>query len=228
MRRAALLLLLLLGNAPVTPAGAVSGTVVVVHEGKRVPVEGNYVHVYLRPAKLPPKAPGIGQTFDVIQKDKQFDPHVIVVPKGATVRFPNKDTGETHNVFWSDEPHKDLGRRTATDPVQTYEFDDAQEFSVYCDIHQQMWAKILVVDSTYIAKVDKDGHYTIPNVAPGTYQVVVWAPSSTPVVSEKLTVTDGQTSIAKELHLQLTPLKCQHNRKDGSPYPPYAGQKSPC
>ena len=217
MRRAALLLLLLLGNAPVTPAGAVSGTVVVVHEGKRVPVEGNYVHVYLRPAKLPPKAPGIGQTFDVIQKDKQFDPHVIVVPKGATVRFPNKDTGETHNVFWSDEPHKDLGRRTATDPVQTYEFDDAQEFSVYCDIHQQMWAKVKVVESDYIAPVS-DGKFQITGVTPGTYKVKAWAPRFGEVTSGEVVVADGKPSDVSELHLHLGKPPKSHNRIDGSPY----------
>ena len=219
MRRAALLLLLLLGNAPAAPAGAVSGTVVALQKGKRVAPD--YVFVYLRPTSTKPgKPPGTGQTFTIIQKGLQFDPHVVVVPAGATVQFPNKDVGQTHNVFWPTEPHRDLGRATTSDPVQARPFEDEKEFSIYCDIHQQMWAKVKVVDTTFIAKVDKDGRYTIGNVAPGSYKVVAWAPSSEEVLSEKVTVTDGQTAQARELHLQLNPIDTQHMRKDGKPYCP--------
>lgn len=219
--RAALLLLLLLGNAPAAPAGSVTGTVVVLQKGKRVAPDASYVFVYLKPAKVKyGKPPGTGQTFTIVQKGLQFDPHIVVVPRGATVQFPNKDTGQTHNVFWPTEPHWDLGRRTSDEPVQSHAFDDEKEFSIYCDIHQQMWAKVKVVDTTYIAKVDKDGHYRIGNVAPGAYQVVAWAPSSEEVLSEKLTVSDGQTATARELHLQLKPIDTQHVRKDGKPYCP--------
>jgi len=221
MRRAALLLLLLLGNAPAAPAGSITGTVVALQKGKRVACDASYVFVYLKPAKPKyGKAPGVGQTFTIVQQNLQFDPHVLVVPRGATVQFPNKDTSETHNVFWPTEPHADLGRRTASDPVQTHAFEDEREFSIYCDIHQKMWAKVKVVDTPYIAKVDHDGHYTFGNVAPGTYQVVAWAPSSEEVLSEKLTVTDGRTVTARELHLQLKPIDTAHMRKGGKPYCP--------
>lgn len=221
MRHAALLLLLLLGNAPATPAGSVTGTVVALQKGKRVACDASYVFVYLKPTRpAHGKPPGDGQTFTIVQQGKQFAPHVTVVPRGSTVQFPNKDKGETHNVFWPTEPHWDLGRATPSDPVQSRVFDDEKEFSIYCDIHQQMWAKVKVVDTTYIAKVDKDGRYTIGNVAPGTYQVVAWAPSSDEVLSEKITVTDGQAATARELHLQLNPIDTQHTRKDGRPYCP--------
>lgn len=222
MRHAALLLLLLLGNAPAAPAGSVTGTVVALQKGKRVAPDASYVFVYLQPTSPKKgKPPGTGQTFTIVQKGLQFDPHVIVVPAGATVQFPNKDTGQTHNVFWPTEPHWDLGRATSSDPVQSRPFDDAKEFSIYCDIHQQMWAKVKVVDTTYIAKVDKDGHYAIGNVAPGSYKVVAWAPSSEEVRSEKVTVSDNQTAQARELHLQLTAVETAHNHYNGNPYGPY-------
>ena len=221
MRRLALLLLLL-GNAPASPAGSVTGTVVALQKGKRVPA--TYVYVYLKPVKpVYGKAPGEGQKFAIHQKAKQFDPHVLVIPRGATVWFPNDDGNETHNVFSNDEPHFDLGRANGKESRSLNQtFETENEFGVYCDIHQGMWAKVKVVDSPYIATVGADGKYALPNVAPGTYKVVAWAPSSTEVLSEKITVTDGQTATARELHLQLSPINTGHDRKDGSQYPcPY-------
>lgn len=221
MRRLALLLLLL-GNAPARPAGTVTGSVVAMQKGKRVP--GSYVHVYLRPMKPSyGKPPGEGQKFAIHQTHEQFDPHVLVVPRGAVVWFPNDDGNETHNVFSNDEPHFDLGRANGKESKSlNWTFEAENEFGIYCDIHQAMWAKVKVVDSPYIATVGADGSYAFNNVAPGTYKVVAWAPSSTEVLSEKITVTDGQTATARELHLQLAPIKTAHERKDGSVYPcPY-------
>lgn len=224
MRRLALVLLLL-GNAPATPAGSVTGTVVALQKGKRVPV--TYVYVYLRPVKPSyGKPPGDGQKFAIHQKHEQFEPHVLVIPRGAVVWFPNDDGSEMHNVFSNDEPHFDLGRADGTQSRSLHEtFEAENEFGVYCDIHQQMWAKVKVVDSPYIAAVGADGHYALGNVAPGTYKVVAWAPSSTEVLSEKITVTDGQTATARELHLQMAPINIVHDRKDGSQYP--TGQYQP-
>ena len=108
------LLLLLLGNVPATPAGTVAGTVVAVKGGK--PVKSEYAFVYLQPVH-PPRGvlPGTGMTFQIHQKDKQFVPHVLVVPMGSVVRFPNDDK-ETHNVFSPNGPPEqfDLGVRTRT------------------------------------------------------------------------------------------------------------------
>lgn len=218
MRRL-LVLLLLLGNGPATPAGTVTGTVVAVKAGKAVKAE--YAFVYLQPVRPPHgKLPGTGMTFQIHQKDKQFVPHVLVVPIGSVVRFPNDDK-ETHNVFSPNGPPEqfDLGRSN-TNEGPSRSFDDPGEVELYCDIHKEMWAKVKVVDSAYIAPL-VDGKYTITGVAPGTYRVVAWAPSSTEVISpEKLTVTDGQSATAKELHLQIAPIQTVHARKDGKPYCP--------
>lgn len=219
MRALALLLLLLLGAGPSAPAGTVMGTVVAVKGGK--PVKPEYAYVYLQPVRPPRgKPPGAGMSFEIHQKDKQFTPHVLVVPTGAVVSFPNEDK-ETHNVFSPNGPPDqfDLGRKNPSErPSHT--FDDPGEVELYCDIHKEMWAKVKVVDTPYIVPV-VDGKYTLANVAPGTYRVVAWAPSSTEVMSpEKVTVTAGQTTLVKELHLQLAPIRTVHVRKDGKPYCP--------
>jgi plastocyanin len=219
MRTFGVLLLLLLGAGPAAPMTAVMGTVVAVKGGK--PVKADYVYVYLQPLRpARGKPPGTGLTYEIHQKDKQFDPHVLVVPTGSTVVFPNDDK-ETHNVFSPNGPPEqfDLGRKNPSERP-SHVFDDPGEVELFCDIHKEMWAKVKVVDSAYVAPV-VDGKYTIGNVAPGTYRVIAWAPSSTEVIApEKLTVTAGQTATVKELHLQLAPIRTTHARKDGKPYCP--------
>ena len=225
MRKLALLLLLM-GNAPAAPAGSVTGSVVSLVKAKHVPP--TYVYVYLKPVKTRyGKAPGIGQKFAIHQHQKQFEPHVLVIPRGATVWFPNDDGNETHNVFSNDEPHFDLGRANGTESKSLNEtFDEGNVFGVYCDIHQQMWAKVKVVDTVHIAPVDAQGHYTLGNVEPGTYQVVAWAPDSDEALSEKLVVKDGETTQAKDIKLQIAPIATDHMRKDGRPYCPYGSKCS--
>jgi len=222
MRKFAPLLLLLVGAAPAPPAGTITGSVLAVQNGARV--TSPYVYVYLRPVKPPVKAPGEGMKFEIHQKGEAFVPNVLVVPRGAVVAFPNDDGNTSHNVFSPTEPHFDLGRANGTESRNlNQKFDDDLAFDIYCDIHQKMWAKVKVVDSTYIAPV-KDGSYSFGNVAPGSYQVVAWAPSSTEVMSERITVTDGQTVTPKQLHLQLQRIDVEHTRIDGSPYSVYRPQ----
>jgi len=213
-------LLLLLGAGPAPATGTVTGTVVAVKSGK--PVKAEYLYVYLQPVK-PPRYPGHGKTFQIHQKNKQFVPHVLVVPSGSVVEFPNDDDAETHNVFSPNGPPTqfDLGRKNKSDKPASREFDDPGEVELFCDIHQEMWAKVKVVDTPYVADAH-DGTFTITGVAPGTYKVIAWAPSSAEVVSpdKQITVTAGQTVTAKQIHLQLSPPDTAHMRKDGKPYCP--------
>jgi plastocyanin len=218
MKRYLPLLLVLLGAAPPPMGGTITGT---VHaQGK--PAEGQDIYVYLKPVKRSySKAPGAGMTFAMHQHNEQFDPHVLVVPRGATVTFPNDDANTTHNVFSPTEPHFDLGRANGVQSKNlSRRFDDEGVFDIFCDIHQKMWAKIKVVDTTFIAKVE-GGKYTFANIPPGNYKVVAWAPSTVEVMSDVVTVADGQTvSPKRELKPQLAPLKLDHAHYDNSPYGP--------
>jgi plastocyanin len=219
MRRLVPIVLLLLGAGPAEQTGAVTGAVVAVKAGK--PVAPEYLFVYLQPTRPPRgKPPGNGHTYQIHQRNREFVPHVLVVPTGSVVEFPNDDK-ETHNVFSPNGPPEqfDLGR-TNTDPKGPgHHFEDPGEVEMYCDIHKDMWAKIKVVDSPYVAQV-VDGKYSFGSVAPGTYKVVAWAPSSPEVLSERITVKAGESITAKELHLQVAPIRTTHTRKDGKPYCP--------
>ena len=109
----------------------------------------------------------------VDQRNKMFLPHISVVTRGTTVRFPNDDT-LFHNVFAYFQAKKfDLGMypRGATKSVT---FDKTGLVVLLCNVHSDMSAYIMVVDTPYYAVADSAGRFHLPNVPPGTYTLHAW------------------------------------------------------
>ncbi|MGO8671228.1 MAG: hypothetical protein ACLQVD_07690 [Capsulimonadaceae bacterium] len=112
----------------------------------------------------------------VDQRHKTFIPHVSVVTRGTTVQFPNNDT-VFHNVFAYYQAKKfDLGMypRGATRSVT---FDKPGVVVLFCSIHTDMNAYIMVVDTPYYAVTDGQGRFRIPHVAAGHYSLHGWQES---------------------------------------------------
>jgi len=222
--------LVALGGAASTPprGGTVAGTVLAIQDGNQISRDD--VYVYLEEIVRPGKArtlPGVGQKAEIRQRGLDFVPHVVVVPAGAEVWFPNDDKDE-HNVFSPTDPPFDLGRYPKSPKGKSHRFDDAEEFDIFCDVHRSMWAKVKVVDSAFIAKVTK-GSFSFANVPPGTYKVVAWTSNSQEVKSDKLVVTEGgNVTLPSALHLQVTLKSGCHDRKDGTPYDAKYGRYSRC
>jgi plastocyanin len=129
----------------------------------------------------------------VDQRDKTFLPHVSVVTRGTTVQFPNNDT-VFHNVFAYFNAKKfDLGMypRGATKRVT---FDKPGLVALLCNVHSEMSAYIVVVDTPYYAVTDRQGHFRIQNVAPGTYSLRVWHESGASL-TQPLTVKAEDTPL---------------------------------
>ena len=108
------------------------------------------------------------------QKNAHFVPRIVVVPEGGRVRFLNSDP-MFHNVF-SLSPIKkfDLGRYPrGNSKLVTFEHPGVVQ--VFCDIHAEMIGFVVVVDGLHYAVLDAEGHYRIPDVPPGSYDVAVWA-----------------------------------------------------
>ncbi len=209
-----------IGQVAGSTGGTIRGRVAVVKDGKVIARED--VWVYLedlgRRRRRSADAPAPAMR-EIRQIKTQFSPHVLVVPVGTTVAFPNFDL-EEHNVFSPTDPpgQFDLGRYNTDHKGKTHRFDDPAEMEIYCDIHKQMWARVKVVDSGYIVAV-KQGQFTIEGVPPGTYKVHAWTRDSAEVL-ERVIVTEGQTSTVEELHLQLGKERT-HTRLDGNSYGPY-------
>ncbi len=118
----------------------------------------------------PPK-----KIFQMDQKNLTFSPHVLVIPKGATVSFPNNDEVD-HNVFSLSRTKKfNFG---SYKPGQSYDvvFDKPGIVELRCDVHAEMIAYILVMKSPYYALTDKNGRFQIDatGLAPGKYALKTW------------------------------------------------------
>lgn len=129
------------------------------------------VVVYLRdPAFRGTPAP---RRADMRQTGETFQPHVLAISRGSTVDFPNDDP-YFHNVFsLSGAASFNLGRYPRSQ-TRSQTFTKPGIVKVFCQIHSQMSATILVFDHPYFTMPALDGSFDLPNLPPGSYTVVGW------------------------------------------------------
>ena len=170
-----------------------------------------------------PAATGHPGPFRLAQKDKQFTPHLLVVPRGSSVEFPNQDPF-FHNVFSLFNGKRfDLGLYESG-TSRAVRFDREGVSYIFCNIHPEMGAVVLALSTPYYAVSNAAGAVTIHNVPPGTYRLHVWretAQSTVPAGSEK-TVQVGSTPVHLEaIDLQSIADPMQHHKnKFGEDYRP--------
>jgi hemoglobin len=135
--------------------------------------------------------------FRVIeQRNKTFAPHLMAVPVGSTVAFPNFDS-IYHNVFSLSQPQRfDLGMYKAGDMRQMM-FDKPGIIRIGCNIHANMAAYLVVVDAPHYAVADQDGGFAFRSLRPGKYRVQAWSEQSAePMVTEvTIKAGDNQSTI---------------------------------
>jgi len=111
------------------------------------------------------------------QKGLMFQPHIVVVEQGTTVEFLNSDK-VAHNVFWpSVGGNKKLTKNLGTWPQgekRPFKFDNPGAVPLFCNVHPEMSAYVIVVPTPYFATTDKSGEYKIENVPDGNYTVTAW------------------------------------------------------
>jgi len=111
--------------------------------------------------------------FKMVQHHKRFDPHVLAMPVGSVVDFPNLDPF-FHNVFsMFDGKRFDLGLYEAG-ASHSATFDRPGISYIFCNIHPEMSAVVIAVDSLYYAVSNKAGQFSILNVPAGRYAISVW------------------------------------------------------
>jgi plastocyanin len=118
-------------------------------------------------------APAAAETISIEQRNSHFEPDLVVVPVGSTVQFPNADA-IFHNVFsLSSAQPFDLGfyAKGQSRPVK---FDRAGVVQVYCHIHPNMYAAIVVTDSPWYGRPGGEGQLALKNVPAGHYQAEAW------------------------------------------------------
>lgn len=180
-------------------------------------VDPSNVAVYLEgTATQAPENAGAPQR--ITQQGLRFEPALAVVMTGSAVEFPNNDN-VFHNVFSLSRTRRfDLGlyRSGATKAVT---FNRPGVVDVYCNIHPDMSAHVLVLDTLHYDVADRDGSFEIRGIPEGTYEVVGWQRYGEPFRG-RVTVRSSSTA---RLDIPLTAAEAprRHTRKDGTPYGRY-------
>jgi plastocyanin len=153
-------------------AGGVSGHVSFVTKRGQNPII-NETLVWLEPASgaKTPKRPAA--TFTMTTRGKALIPHVLAIPVGSTVSFPNEDP-ISHNLFSLSSANSfDLGIYRAG-AGKSHTFTTPGIVNVYCNVHPQMSSVIHVMATPYYGLADATGNFSIADVAPGKYDIVAW------------------------------------------------------
>jgi plastocyanin len=185
------------------------------------------VVVWLKPldvAAPPPQAdPPSHSRPQMAQHNKQFEPHLLVVQAGTLVDFPNRDPF-FHNVFsLFDGKRFDLGLYEAG-ATNSARFDRVGVSYLFCNIHPEMSAVVVAVDSTYFAVSDASGAVNIANVPPGRYEMHVWYERSLPEDLKDLTrvvrISDSAHDLGAISVIANPNFTSAHKNKYGQDYVP--------
>lgn len=207
----------LLGGRPaVAQRGpTVSGKIVVLDKGNKPATDVGQAVVWLESARPGPVAP---MTAPIVASDKEFKPRVVVVTVGSTVAFPNSDPFD-HNVFsLSQEGTFDLGLY-GRGIAKSTQLKRPGIIRVYCNVHAQMSAFVVVRDSPFYAQPGGDGRFSIGPVPPGEYALRAWHERAVELPPQTVQVAASGLS-GLDLQLDARGYKfVQHLNKFGQPYP---------
>ena len=157
------------------------------------PRESQVANVVMYLEGVPRPAGPVGTAHTMEQRGERFLPHVLPVTAGSEVRFPNSD-GIYHNVFsLSGARTFDLGRYPPG-TSKSVTFGRPGIVQVFCHIHSDMSAIVLVLDSPAYAVPDADGRFVIRGVPPGEYTLVAWHERAAPI-RRRVRVSAGGTVV---------------------------------
>jgi plastocyanin len=192
---------------------------------KKIALRVSNVVVWLSPLKQQeiPVTPVRQTTYRLVQKDKMFMPHLLVVPTGSQVEFPNQDPF-FHNVFSLFNGKRfDLGLYESG-TSRSVRFDREGVSYIFCNIHPEMAAVVLALSTPYYAISGENGAVTLRNVPPGSYRLNVWSENgqlANSSASQGIVQVSTETFHLGELILEAAadPL-ANHKNKFGEDYHP--------
>lgn len=164
--------------------------------------------------------------FRMEQKNKSFNPHLLVIPLGSTVEFPNLDPF-FHNVFSQFNGKRfDLGLYEAGS-TRVVHFDHEGISYLFCNIHSQMAAVIVTLRTPYFATGTRSGPLELHDVPIGDYELHVWAEGADPrelqELSRRVHIGSSQRDLGT-LRVYVTGSLADHKNKFGEDYRPEPAQ----
>jgi len=175
--------------------------------------------IWLKPLQPDPLRTVTPGRFTLLQKNKTFTPHLLVVPLGSSVVFPNADPF-FHNVFsLFDGKRFDLGLYEAGS-ARSVVFSREGVSYIFCNIHSEMSAVIITLGTPFYGVVDSKGAFRIAGVPDGDYDLHVWIEGQRQSALDKQTrrirIT-GETADLGEIYSDQ-PDRERHLNKFGRPY----------
>ncbi|HSV51820.1 MAG TPA: methylamine utilization protein [Burkholderiaceae bacterium] len=155
-------------GAPLAAAAATAQIEVETEAGK--PLAGAVVFLESREARAAAKP---AQGVEIAQVARQFSPQVTVVPIGTSVQFPNRDTVRHHVYSFSPTKNFELKLYAGKDANPVL-FDKPGIAVLGCNIHDNMAAWVVVVETPYYGQSGANGRATLDNVPAGNYRLRVW------------------------------------------------------
>jgi plastocyanin len=213
-------------GAGVLAAATVSGQVELTNSRNPAARRHDYsgVVLWLEPASGPlPKNPA-SRHAEMKQLEKSFVPHVLAIPVGGTVDFPNLDP-IYHNAFSNfDGTRFDVGLY-APGTSQSVPFRTAGIVRVFCNIHPTMSAIIAVVPTVWYDVTRASGSYAIANVPPGEYQLHIFHERALPanlafLQPRTVSVPEGGLTLPLISISETGFVAAPHLNKYGHEYPP--------
>jgi plastocyanin len=214
----------ILMSTPAQPAGK-------KHQDPRDSPSAANVVVWLSPLKpgvVTPVMPVRQTSYRLVQKDKMFTPHLLVVPTGSQVEFPNQDPF-FHNVFSLFNGKRfDLGLYESG-TSRSVRFDREGASYIFCNIHPEMGAIVLALSTPYYGISGENGVITLHNVPPGSYRLNVWSENgqfANAGESQRIVQVSAEAVHLGDITVQATkdPL-ANHQNKFGEDYEPSRGTK---
>jgi len=157
----------------------------------------------------------------IIQKDKRFVPRLLAVEVGAMVDFPNQDPF-LHNVFSQfDGKRFDLGLYEAR-ATKSVRFSKPGVCYIFCNIHSQMSAVVVVVDTPHFVQMNAPGEFRIPDLPLGRYQLNVWtercSSETLKAASRQVNVEGTSTNVGTIALQESREIITIHSNKYGKDY----------
>ena len=177
----------------------------------------------LKPGAVPLVMPAHQTSYRLVQKDKMFTPHLLVVPTGSQVEFPNQDPF-FHNVFSLFNGKRfDLGLYESGTSRSVW-FDREGVSYIFCNIHPEMGAIVLALNTPYYGISGENSVVALHNVPPGSYRLSVWSENGQLVdqsVSQRTVQVSTEAVHLGEITLQATPdALANHKNIFGEDYEP--------
>lgn len=172
-------------------------------------------------ANDPVPAADLPPALRLTQRNKSFEPHVLVVPAGSAVEFPNRDPF-FHNVFSLFEGKRfDLGLYEAGSTRMVH-FDRPGISYIFCNIHPEMSAVVITLATPFYAVANGEGQLNIMNVPYGRYMLHVWSDGTGPENAQpgarEITIAESSTSLGVIRVPAMSGQSLAHKNKYGRDY----------